>query len=222
MRKILLLVVCCMMYSLCSTVYGSEPYKTKQEFSINWGWVDDDDYNWSKPNVYYSYYGGGYGGYYGGYGYLYDVPPYTPLNRYNDGKYYYDKEIQTQAISLTYTREIKRWLALSINASYSGAYRNERESESGKITNKYRRHRIAVFPMVRFTYLNRPVVRLYSGVGIGLGLKKEGWSNNHEYKSRFDGQITFFGVSVGRKLFTSWELGTGAMGYLTVGGGYRF
>ena len=234
MRKILLLIVCCMVYSLCSTVYGREPYKTKQEFSIHWGWIDDG-YNWSNSNNYYSYYGGygsyygDYGGYGGGYysdyyGYMNDARPYTPLNRYNNGKYYYDKEIQTQAITLSYTREIKQWLALGINASYSGAFQNERESESGKITDKYRRHRIAVFPMVRFTYLNRPIVRLYSAAGLGFGMEKEGWSNNkrYEYNTRLDGQITFFGVSVGKKLFASWEIGAGSMGYLTMGGGYRF
>jgi hypothetical protein len=227
-----------MMYSLCSTAYGSEPYKLKQEFSITWGWIDDDGYNWSNSDYYYRGYYSGYGGYggyggyyggygsyyYGGYGYLYDVLPNTPLDRYNYGNHYYDKEIQTQAITLSYTREIKRWLALSINASYSGAFRNEHESATGKISDKYSRHRIAVFPMVRFTYLNRPFVRLYSGVGFGLGLKREGWSNrdNYEYKSRLDGQATFFGVSVGKKIFASWEIGAGAMGYLTVSGGYRF
>ena len=219
-----------MVYSLCSTVYGREPYKTKQEFSINWGWTDDGDWNnWSNNhNSYYSYGGyyggyGGYGGYGSYYGSIYDSP-YTPLNIYNNGKYYYDKEIHTQAITLSYTRESKRWLALSINASYSGAFQNERESASGKITDKYRRHRIAVYPMARFTYLNRPIVRLYSAAGFGFGMEIENWSNSnrHEYNTRLDGQLTLFGVSVGKKLFASWEIGAGSKGFLTMGAGYRF
>ena len=208
MRKIILLSLCFITISLCTTTYGVEPYKNKQEFTIRWGFVDDEDwYDWSNSRI--------------------DAIPYnyyTPLDKYNNGKYYYDEKIYTQAITLSYTNEIKRWLALSINATYSGAFQNERETESGKITDKYRRHRIAVFPMVRFTYLNRPVVRLYSAVGFGFGMTKDGWSSNpyRESKTDIDGQLTFFGVSVGKKLFASWEVGIGSMGYFTMGGGYRF
>ena len=36
------------------------------------------------------------------------------------------------------------------------------------------------------------------------------------------GQVTFFGVSVGRALFANWELGYGVKGYLTLGMGYRW
>ena len=207
MRKFILLLLCCVTISLCTATYGREPYKTKQEFTIRWGWIDDEDwYEWSNDHYISGFY------------------PYTPLDRYNSGKYYYDDKIYTQALTVSYTNELKRWLALSINATYSGAFQNERESGSGKIINKYRRHRISVFPMARFTYLNRPVVRLYSAAGFGLGVINEGWSNNSQYKHKtnVDGQITFFGVSVGKKLFASWELGFGSMGYLTMGGGYRF
>ena len=208
MRKILLLLSCYVAISLFTAAYGREPYKNKQEFTIRWGWVDDEDwYGWSDYRID---------------GLLY--PFTTPLDRYNNGKYYRDEKVYTQALTLSYTNEIKRWLALSINATYSGAYQNEREAGTGKITDKYRRHRISVYPMVRFTYFNRPVIRLYSAAGFGFGMIKDGWSNNNLYETKtdIDGQVTFFGVSVGKKLFASWELGFGSMGYLTMGGGYRF
>jgi hypothetical protein len=210
MRKFILFSLSCIVYSICTTAYAREPYKTKQEFSIRWGYLDSEDdfdfFDWNNDYIYSS------------------AKAYTPLNRYNNGKYYYDDKFYTQAITISYTNEINRWLALSINASYSGVFQNERESDGDKIIDKYRKHRIAIFPMARFTYFNRPMIRLYSAAGFGFGMIKEGWSNNGRDKTdnSIDGQLTFFGVSVGKKFFASWELGYGAMGYLIMAGGYRF
>ena len=181
--------------------YGGEPYKTKHEFSIRWG----TNYDFYESHDYYYYW-------------------WSPLDRYNSGKHHLGNKICTESITLSYAREMKRWLTLSINSSYYGVFQDERENSSDKITNKYRKHRISVYPMVRFTYLNRPMIRLYSSVGLGLGLTTEGWSNDSSYdnETHLDGQLTFFGISVGKKLFVSSEIGLGAMGYLNMGVGYRF
>lgn len=114
---------------------------------------------------------------------------------------------------------------MSINLSYSGVSQKERSSENDQVVNTYRKHRFAVFPSVKFTYFNRPMVRLYSAAGFGFGLKKEKWSSSpkdYTNDTHVSGQLTFFGVSVGKKLFASWEVGVGSMGILTMGGGYRF
>ena len=201
MKKIILLSLCIITISLYSKTYGREPFKGKHEFSIRWGAIYDiyeshDDYLWW----------------------------FSPLDRYNSGKYYHGDKVSTEAITISYAREMKRWLTISINASYFGVYQKEREISTDKVTDKYSKHRISLYPMLRFTYLNRPMIRLYSSVGLGLGVTKEGWSYNDRYDqfTEFSGQLTFFGVSVGKKLFVSWEVGIGDMGYLTMGGGYRF
>jgi len=203
MRKIILLSVCFIIISLCTVTYGGEPNKNKHEFSIRWGAIYD-----LYENHDYSYYWS------------------SPLERYNSGKYHFGDKTSTEAITLSYAREMKRWLTLSLNASYFGVFQREMENGSNKIADRYKKHKISVYPMVRFTYLNRPMIRLYSSVGIGLGLTKEGWSNNSRHYNDNDayieGQLTFFGISVGKKLFVSAEIGLGAMGYLTMGGGYRF
>ncbi len=203
MKKATLLVICTIISLSFTALQASEPYKPKSEFTVRWGWIDAGDWGWGHDDYYYSG---------------------TPLERYNDGKYYYDDKVYTQAISVSYTNEVKRWLALSITGAYSGILQNERYRNSDNIVNKYRKHRISVFPMVRFTYLNRPMVRLYSAAGFGFGMTNEKWSDS-DYKKRntyIDGQATFFGVSVGKTFFASWELGVGAMGVLTMGAGYRF
>ena len=192
-----------MTISLCTMTYGSEPYKNKHEFSIRWG-ANYDFYENHNDFYYWS----------------------APLENYNSGKYHRGNETYTEAITLSYSREMKRWITLSINASYYGLFQSERDNVSNKKTDTYRKHKISVYPMVRFTYLNRPVIRLYSSVGLGLGVTKEGWSDNRRYyndnDTYLDGQLTFFGISIGKKLFVLGETGIGAMGFLTVGGGYRF
>jgi hypothetical protein len=116
-------------------------------------------------------------------------------------------------------------VALSLNVSYSGVMQNERSAENDLIVNKHRKHRFAVFPTVKFTYFNRPLIRLYSAAGFGFGLKREKWDSNTDYyinETHVSGQLTFFGVSVGKNVFASWEIGYGSMGFLTLCGGYRF
>lgn len=205
MKKVTLLTICAIISSSFIALQAREPYKPKSEITVRWGWIDTgdwDDWGWEWSDNYAK----------------------TPLERYNNGKYYYDDKVYTQAISVSYTNEIKRWLALSINGAYSGVLQNERDTNYNNIVSKYRKHRISVFPMVRFTYLNRPMIRLYSAAGLGFGMTSEKWSDNNYKKNKtfIEGQATFFGVSVGKTFFASWELGVGAMGIFTMGAGYRF
>ena len=209
MKKVILLIIGYIAVSSYSTTQARnrEPYKSKHEISIRYGVVDDFFNNdfWSDWN----------------WGYYYE----TPLERYNNGKYYFDDKVYTQAISLSYTHELKRWLALSINIAYSGVFQKEREKEGNMVISEYKKHRFGIIPMVRFNYFNRPMIRLYSAVGLGLGTKNESWSNTNRGNinmTRVSGQATFFGVSVGKKIFASSEIGAGGMGILTIGGGYRF
>ena len=83
-------------------------------------------------------------------------------------------------------------------------------------------------PTVRFTYLNRPIVRLYSSIGVGVGFCRErtrnveGYIENNQHETFCPAQITLLGVSVGRRLFGFAELSTGSLGVCTAGIGYRF
>lgn len=198
-----------MLFAVASAgyVYAGEPYKLKNEFSISWGFPGEDDWNdWEWDS------------------YRWGQDTSTPLGRYNEGKYYYGMKEYTHAITVSYTNEMKKWLALSINATYSGVSRNEMETETDRIVDKYRKHRLEVFPMVRFTYLNRPVIRLYSALGFGFGMKSEKKPGDSYYANEtyLGGHATFIGVSVGKKLFASWELGAGSKGVLNMSVGYRF
>lgn len=83
-------------------------------------------------------------------------------------------------------------------------------------------------PTVRFTYLNRPIVRLYSSIGVGVGFCRERTRNvdGHIEANRNEhfcpAEVTILGVSVGRRLFGFAELSTGSMGVCSAGIGYKF
>ena len=90
----------------------------------------------------------------------------------------------------------------------------------------------ALMPSVRFTYLNRPWVRLYSGVDVGCGYL---WSGTTSYESKDEGEegsknknflfafnVTAFGVNVGKKFYGLFELNAGYDAIVKVGIGARF
>ena len=80
-------------------------------------------------------------------------------------------------------------------------------------------------PSVRFTYLNRPWVRLYSSVDVGVGffLSSTGGSDGESRnKALFAFNVTPIGVSVGKKFYGLFELNAGYDAIVKVGIGARF
>ena len=90
---------------------------------------------------------------------------------------------------------------------------------------------VSLMPSVRFTYLNRPWVRIYSGVDVGCaylwtgttykdksGNDEKGQNNNF----LFAFNVTAFGVNVGKKFYGLFELNAGFDAMVKVGIGARF
>ena len=78
-------------------------------------------------------------------------------------------------------------------------------------------------PLVRFAWLNRGIVQLYSGVG--LGATYEFYENTLTTEIQSFGvayDVTFFGITVGRKWFGYLDIGAGNRGVISAGIGYRF
>ena len=82
---------------------------------------------------------------------------------------------------------------------------------------------------VKFYWLNRKWVRMYSGVGVGLGIvsTNAGAENEEEAAGRstkllptFD--LRLIGLTVGQRLYGRFEVGTLNTGLVSAGIGYRF
>ncbi len=90
---------------------------------------------------------------------------------------------------------------------------------------------VSLMPSVRFTYLNRPWVRLYSGVDVGCAYlfsgttyydSKTGSEKGENNNFLFAFNITAFGVNVGKKFYGLFELNAGYDAIVKVGIGARF
>ena len=79
---------------------------------------------------------------------------------------------------------------------------------------------------VTFCYLNNPVIRMYSGVGIGItmdfGKEKAGAESSSDRKLLPGGQITLMGLRFGRSFGGFIEFGFGTYGIVNAGLSYKF
>lgn len=148
-------------------------------------------------------------------------------NEYNDATQYYSPRTITGSISGGYTYNVLRWLSVGATFSYIGDFQNKYDRITNQKSEEFNSNNFILTPMVRFNYLNKPLIRLYSQIGIGASLiRKKLMYDGSQYSSSLwglTGQITFLGVAVGKQVFGFTEiLGTGSQGTLVVGVGYRF
>lgn len=142
------------------------------------------------------------------------------------------KQIFTPVFSLDYHYRASKWFWLGLTTGYN-LYEEKGYGEPEHLTWKYKEHHFLIMPSLRFSYLNRPHLTLYSGLSVGLYIK-----HGREYRdddllirpittdhnrvfSAF--QLTAFGVKAGAKhWFGSFELGAGIKGFANLGVGYEF
>lgn len=153
------------------------------------------------------------------------VGPSSLVHEYNSSLINFGPTYETGAISLGYSYRAKRWLEFGVNTTFFSESQRITNSETGTLSSKNSRNYYAIMPMVRFSWLNRDIIRLYSEAALGLEFvdykgRQPTYRNNENVM--FAGQLTFVGISLGRKLFMYSELGAGTRGVFIIGGGYRF
>ncbi len=79
---------------------------------------------------------------------------------------------------------------------------------------------------VTFSYVNKPIVRMYSGIGMGLTIDfGSATFDGQQYTERKlwpGGQLTLMGIRFGRALGGYFEFGFGSFGIINAGVSYRF
>lgn len=157
----------------------------------------------------------------GAYPLLWGFTPFTYGSRYYDS--YRGPMYTSGAWSLAYDYRFKKWFDFGFYVSYWGKYGTTRSNVDNTLLSRDRLHRISVVPVVRFTWLNRPIVRLYTSIGMGVVFG--GYKGNFDErasKASFTGQWTPLGIAVGKSFFGFAEIGVGSQGTLMAGIGYRF
>lgn len=153
----------------------------------------------------------------------------------------------TPVVSLDYHYRAAKWFWLGLSTSYS--FMKEKLYVGNVVSPDAfhwdcKEHHFLIMPSLRFSYLNRPHVTLYSGVAVGLLINRgnryygdlstlpefapAAWGfvpaelpDHTSAGSAF--QLTAFGVKAGAKhWFGSFEAGVGIKGIVNLGVGYEF
>ena len=127
---------------------------------------------------------------------------------------YTTKEVFLGMYSLSYTYHFRRWFQFGGTAMIGGTVQSRKDIETNKRIEGIGSYCLSVMPTVRFVYLCREKVQLYSSLSFGVVGGSFGvlpW-----------GDVTLLGCTFGKKLFGFTEIGMGVGGWGRVGIGYRF
>lgn len=135
---------------------------------------------------------------------------------------------------LQYYYQVKPWCQVGVKALVEGAkVTRYTDTTATHIETQYRMSIFSVLPSVRFTYLNRQWVRLYSGAEVGCAyiydsrnfLERDSSQDNSESKTTpfaFAFNVTPIGVEVGKGFFGFVETNVGYDALIKAGIGCRF
>ena len=135
---------------------------------------------------------------------------------------------------LHYYYQVKPWCQVGVKTSLDAAKMVTYTDTTYSVVSRSNTFLLlSVMPSVRFTYLNRPWVRLYSGVDLGCGFlftdgNSSSSSTSEEGKDSDGGNILFafnvtpIGVNVGKRFFGMAEINLGFDSWFKVGIGCRW
>ncbi|MBQ6155608.1 MAG: hypothetical protein IJK22_03305 [Bacteroidales bacterium] len=135
----------------------------------------------------------------------------------------------TPVFSFNYHYRLTKWLWAGVMINY--AFFKDHTDYTYTRFRDCTQHGITLMPELRFSYLNRPHVTLYSAAALGytIFLGRENASFDEFYSHRLyisefpSFQLTAFGIRAGGEhLFGSFELGVGMKGFVSGGIGYAF
>lgn len=144
------------------------------------------------------------------------------------GERFGDNDMLIGPISVEYYYHLKPWLGVGAIAAYGQFEQDVVNSDKDVIGNKKTNY-LTFMPAVKFDWLRRDCVGLYSKLAVGATMRsekktykdesKQGWDNS-DFHVNF--QVSAIGVEVGKQLRGFAELGLGEQGVFSVGARYRF
>ena len=133
-------------------------------------------------------------------------------------RYYSGPERLLSNLSLEYAYAVKSWLHIGGKLVFSGYFGSRRSVITDEVLYRDNTYYGAALFNVRFEWLRRKSVQMYSAVGAGVVSRV---SRGDTYAiPMFD--ATYLGLSVGRGFYGFVELGGGASGSIRAGVGCRF
>ena len=127
----------------------------------------------------------------------------------------------TGGIFAEFNMNFRRWFTLSMTGSCNAYWADVYDPVTDKVSDPVGGCQVGLIPVARFSFLSRPVFRMYGSVGIGVVADISG-SGVTVFPAW---QFTPIGVAVGKDLFGFCEVVTGVYNHasgLYFGVGYRF
>ena len=125
---------------------------------------------------------------------------------------------QLSTLGLSYSKQVKPWLALGAKATFAATWQKEYDTYTRLPLYNYDMYNIAALFDVRFSWLRREKVEMYSSVGIGLMAHIERASGGLAPMA----DVAFVGLKIGRGFYGFVEIGAGVGGSARGGFGIRF
>lgn len=155
---------------------------------------------------------------------------YYPLTQNADSwfnEYTNTLTLAAPTVNFEYRYRFAKWFWFGGAASFTPIIKKWSKHEPGyEFTNNM--YYISVMPSVRFSWLNKKYVTLYSGLSVGCMVvtgsdyRPEERTTYQQTDLRFVGQLTAVGVHVGKKWYGFTEVGVGVQGFVKAGFGYKF
>lgn len=230
MKRTFILLLCSLA-TLALSAQKADYYKEKRhEIRLSGGSVNDNYYHYDNYMYYSSYYGGygnygGFGGFYGNYG---------QSGNYQDLAIKSGDKKTSGAYALTYFYHapwINGRFSFGASVAYSHFSRDYTHRLQGHKVGDSKEYNLAVTPLIRYSWLAKTYLQLYSGVGVSLFYNDYKLNiNNGEIINRRSENgleasfmVTPIGISAGRRVFGFSEINIGGrMGEFVAGVGYRF
>lgn len=133
-------------------------------------------------------------------------------------RYYTTPTIMVTPISVEYNYYVKRWLTVGGRATFTSLYNEVRNIATDEKLYSNGSYAVGLILNVRFEYMRREYVQLYSAVGLGLAARFE--YNRGIMTPMYD--FTYFGIVVGKGFYGFAEIGAGLSGCARAGIGFRF
>lgn len=151
-----------------------------------------------------------------------DITPDNLSEELNNARYYLDKETMVNSLTLEYGYKVKDWLSLGAKGHVGFKTRPKRHIGTNEILYRNNLVLTSLLFNVRFDWLRREWVTMYSAIGAGavLWISKGGHSSWCEAMPMFD--MTLVGLNVGRRVYGFVEMGLGISGWYRAGVGVRF
>lgn len=133
-------------------------------------------------------------------------------------RYYQSPTYYFSGATLEYSHSVKSWFSIGSKATYAMMWSSMRHVLTDKILYRDNNYAVGLIFNMRFDWLRRDVVQLYSSIGIGLAARFA--FHDGVISPMYD--ATYFGIAVGRDIYGFIELGGGISGSARAGLGIRF